>query len=147
MKKKKHSRRALLHEVAIMKNLAHENVVQMVTVMESKQELFIVLEYVGGGELFDKVSRALRPIDPIPSTLESDTQTLYDTGAACHALDAKLENLKHELWSIGSVLCTPPTAHQPRAKPQTPNPKPKTPNPKSPSLNRCQSGSATRGRG
>jgi serine/threonine protein kinase len=103
MKKKKHSRRALLHEVAVMKNLAHENVVQMVTVMESKQELFIVLEYVGGGELFDKVSRALRPIDPIPSTLESNTQTLYDTGAACHALDAKLENLKHGVAGLSAL--------------------------------------------
>ncbi|PKA57966.1 CBL-interacting protein kinase 32 [Apostasia shenzhenica] len=42
-------------EIAIMKLIKHPNVVRLHEVMGSKSKIFIVLEYVTGGELFDKI--------------------------------------------------------------------------------------------
>ncbi|KAJ6895339.1 hypothetical protein NC651_021749 [Populus alba x Populus x berolinensis] len=42
-------------EVATMKRIKHPNVVRLYEVMGSKTKIFIVLEYVTGGELFDKI--------------------------------------------------------------------------------------------
>ncbi|KAL9266737.1 CBL-interacting protein kinase 32-like protein [Drosera capensis] len=43
-------------EVATMKRIKHPNVVRLLEVMGSKTKIFIVLEYVTGGELFDKIA-------------------------------------------------------------------------------------------
>lgn len=40
-------------EITIMKLIEHQNVLQLYDVYESRKNLFLVLEYVGGGELFD----------------------------------------------------------------------------------------------
>lgn len=40
-------------EITIMKLIEHHNVLQLYDVYESKKNLFLVLEYVGGGELFE----------------------------------------------------------------------------------------------
>lgn len=40
-------------EITIMKLIEHHNVLQLYDVYESRKNLFLVLEYVGGGELFD----------------------------------------------------------------------------------------------
>ncbi|KAB5540712.1 hypothetical protein DKX38_013686 [Salix brachista] len=42
-------------EVATMKRIKHPNVVRLYEVMGSKTKIFIVLEFVTGGELFDKI--------------------------------------------------------------------------------------------
>ncbi|XP_019056525.1 PREDICTED: CBL-interacting serine/threonine-protein kinase 3 isoform X2 [Tarenaya hassleriana] len=42
-------------EIATMKLIKHPNVVQLYEVMASRGKIFIVLEYVTGGELFDKI--------------------------------------------------------------------------------------------
>ncbi|KAL3620308.1 CBL-interacting serine/threonine-protein kinase 3 [Castilleja foliolosa] len=42
-------------EIATMKLIKHPNVVQLREVMASKTKIFIVLEFVTGGELFDKI--------------------------------------------------------------------------------------------
>ncbi|KAL0390755.1 UNVERIFIED_CONTAM: CBL-interacting serine/threonine-protein kinase [Sesamum calycinum] len=42
-------------EIATLKLIKHPNVVQLYEVMASKTKIFIVLEYVTGGELFDKI--------------------------------------------------------------------------------------------
>ncbi|KAJ9146641.1 hypothetical protein P3X46_028879 [Hevea brasiliensis] len=42
-------------EIATMKLIKHPNVVQLFEVMASKTKIFIVLEFVTGGELFDKI--------------------------------------------------------------------------------------------
>ncbi|KAL9842145.1 putative CBL-interacting serine/threonine-protein kinase 3 CAMK-CAMKL-CHK1 family [Arabidopsis thaliana] len=42
-------------EIATMKLIKHPNVVQLYEVMASKTKIFIILEYVTGGELFDKI--------------------------------------------------------------------------------------------
>jgi len=40
-------------EITIMKLIEHHNVLKLYDVYESKKNLFLVLEYVGGGELFE----------------------------------------------------------------------------------------------
>ncbi|XXG50707.1 hypothetical protein AAC387_Pa02g4656 [Persea americana] len=42
-------------EIATMKLIKHPNVVQLYEVMGSKTKIFIVLEFITGGELFDKI--------------------------------------------------------------------------------------------
>ena len=43
-------------EVVIMKLIEHENIINLYDVWENRGELYLVLEYVEGGELFDYVS-------------------------------------------------------------------------------------------
>ncbi len=42
-----------MREVRIMKSLNHDNVVRLYEVIDTATELYLVLEYVEGGELFD----------------------------------------------------------------------------------------------
>ncbi|KAL3585439.1 hypothetical protein D5086_012306 [Populus alba] len=43
-------------EISTMKLIRHPNVVRMYEVMASKTKIYIVLEFVTGGELFDKIA-------------------------------------------------------------------------------------------
>jgi serine/threonine protein kinase len=42
-------------EICIMKLVNHENIVKLKEVVETEKEIFIVMELVTGGELFDKI--------------------------------------------------------------------------------------------
>lgn len=42
-------------EISIMKKIDHPNIVKLYEVLASKNKIFIVLELVTGGELFDKI--------------------------------------------------------------------------------------------
>lgn len=42
-------------EIRILKHLRHPNVVDLKQVMASKTKIYMVMELVAGGELFDKV--------------------------------------------------------------------------------------------
>ncbi len=42
-------------EIGIWKKLSHRYIVRLREVLASEQQIFIVLEYAGGGELFDRV--------------------------------------------------------------------------------------------
>ncbi|EMS48892.1 CBL-interacting protein kinase 10 [Triticum urartu] len=44
-------------EISVMKLVKHPNIVQLYEVMATKTKIFFVLEYVKGGELFNKVQR------------------------------------------------------------------------------------------
>ncbi|XP_047964751.1 CBL-interacting serine/threonine-protein kinase 9 [Salvia hispanica] len=44
-------------EISTMKLIKHPNVVNLVEVMASKTKIYIVLEYVDGGELFDEIAK------------------------------------------------------------------------------------------
>ncbi len=53
---KKEELQLLSREINIMKKLQHKNIVQLFDIYETATDLFLVLEYVSGGELFDQVS-------------------------------------------------------------------------------------------
>ena len=44
-------------EVSIMKMIRHPNVVRLHEVLASQTKIYIFLEFVSGGELFDKIVR------------------------------------------------------------------------------------------
>lgn len=44
-------------EISVMKLIRHPNVVELFEVMASKTKIYFVMEYVKGGELFDKVAK------------------------------------------------------------------------------------------
>eukprot|EP00744_Colponema_vietnamica_P001282 GILI01002140.1.p1 GENE.GILI01002140.1~~GILI01002140.1.p1 ORF type:complete len:451 (+),score=142.94 GILI01002140.1:109-1461(+) len=55
----------LKREIAVMKMLKHENVVQLKEVMQTANHIYLVLELVTGGELFDKIVQAKRFEEPV----------------------------------------------------------------------------------
>jgi 5'-AMP-activated protein kinase catalytic alpha subunit len=42
-------------EIKILKQLHHPNVVQIYEIIETEQDLYLVMEFVQGGELFDEI--------------------------------------------------------------------------------------------
>ena len=42
-------------EIKILKQLHHPNVVQIYEIIETEQDLYLVMEFVQGGELFDLI--------------------------------------------------------------------------------------------
>jgi calcium-dependent protein kinase len=47
---------ALRGEIAVMRKLKHQNIIQLYDVYEDKENLYLVLEFCAGGELFDRIS-------------------------------------------------------------------------------------------
>src|SRR5690349_13914513 len=45
----------LKKEISIMKLLDHANVVKLKEVMKTDEKIYLVMEYIKGGELFDKI--------------------------------------------------------------------------------------------
>eukprot|EP00760_Papus_ankaliazontas_P011318 PhM_4_TR14714/c1_g1_i1/m.7538 len=55
---KEHMEEQLKREIAVMKLLKHENIVQLREVLQTGNHIYLVLELVTGGELFDKIVAA-----------------------------------------------------------------------------------------
>lgn len=90
-------------EIATLKLLKHPNVVRLHEVLASKSKIYMVLEYVTGGELFDKISSTGRLQEAKGRKL---FQQLIDGVSYCHNKgvfhrDLKLENIL--LDSRGSI--------------------------------------------
>jgi serine/threonine protein kinase len=60
MIRKENMEAQLKREIAIMKILKHKNIVQMREVLQSSKHIYIVLELITGGELFDRIVQAKR---------------------------------------------------------------------------------------
>ncbi|CDP08626.1 unnamed protein product [Coffea canephora] len=90
-------------EISTMKLIKHPNVVSLIEVMASKTKIYIVLEYVDGGELFDKIAKYGR--------LKEDEarryfQQLINAVDYCHSRGVYHRDLKPEnllLDSCGSL--------------------------------------------
>jgi serine/threonine protein kinase len=85
----------LKREIAIMKTLQHDNVVQLHEVMQTGNNIYLVLEVVSGGELFDKI-KSSRKLDE--ATARRYFQNLITGVHYCHSQgiahrDIKVENL------------------------------------------------------
>lgn len=82
-------------EISTMKLIKHPNVVRLHEVMGSKSKIFIVMEYVTGGELFDKIINHGRMREEVARKY---FQQLINAVDYCHSRgvyhrDLKLENL------------------------------------------------------
>lgn len=82
-------------EIATLKLLKHPNVVRLHEVLASKSKIYMVLEYVTGGELFDKIASKGRLQEAEGRKL---FQRLIDGVSYCHNKgvfhrDLKLENI------------------------------------------------------
>ncbi|CAI0397524.1 unnamed protein product [Linum tenue] len=81
-------------EISTMKQIRHPNVIRMHEVMVSKERIYIVMEFVAGGELFDKVARGRLK----EAAARRYFQQLINAVDYCHTRgvyhrDLKLENL------------------------------------------------------
>ncbi|KAG6663738.1 hypothetical protein CIPAW_02G044300 [Carya illinoinensis] len=95
----------LKREISIMKLIKHPNVVKLFEVMASKSKIYIVLEFVGGGELFDQIAKHRR--------LKEDEarryfQQLINAVDYCHSRgvyhrDLKPENLLLDSYGVLKV--------------------------------------------
>jgi len=52
---------ALMDEVRVLKSVSHENIIKIHDVFETSKSLYLVLELVTGGELFDRVLKGALP--------------------------------------------------------------------------------------
>ncbi|GAB2275033.1 CBL-interacting serine/threonine-protein kinase 3 [Dionaea muscipula] len=80
-------------EVATMKRIKHPNVVRLHEVMGSKTKIFIVLEFVTGGELFDKIARNRRMRE---DEARKYFQQLINAVDYCHSRGVYHRDLKPE---------------------------------------------------
>lgn len=70
MIKKERMENQLKREIAIMKILKHKNVVQLQEVLQSSKHIYIVLELVTGGELFDRIGMGNTQLLPCSTSKE-----------------------------------------------------------------------------
>lgn len=80
-------------EIAIMKALNHENVVKLRDVLASRSRLYIVMELVRGGELFDRIGMG-RGLDE--ATARAYFTQLVDGMVYCHARGVYHRDIKPE---------------------------------------------------
>lgn len=86
-------------EISIMKIVRHPNIVRLQEVLASQTKIYIVLEFVTGGELFDKIVHQGR-------LSENETrhyfQQLVDAVAHCHSKGVYHRDLKPENLLLNS---------------------------------------------
>lgn len=47
-------------EIQILKRVRHPNIIQLYEIIETNRQLFLIMEYAGGGELFDYIVKKKR---------------------------------------------------------------------------------------
>ncbi|KAL4368479.1 hypothetical protein GQ457_05G001100 [Hibiscus cannabinus] len=80
-------------EISTMKLIKHPNVIKIYEVMASKTKIYIVIEYVGGGELFDKIATRGRLKE---DEARSYFQQLINAVDFCHGTGVFHRDLKPE---------------------------------------------------
>lgn len=79
-------------EISVMKLIRHPNVVQLYEVMATKTKIYFVIEYVKGGELFDKLSKGRLKEDAARKYF----QQLISAVDYCHSRGVYHRDLKPE---------------------------------------------------
>ncbi|GAB2291106.1 CBL-interacting serine/threonine-protein kinase 9 [Dionaea muscipula] len=92
-------------EIATMKVIKHPNVIQLHEVMASKTKIYIVLDFIDGGELFDKIAKHGRLKEDEARTY---FQQLINAVDYCHSRgvyhrDLKPENLLLDSYDVLKV--------------------------------------------
>ncbi|CAN4105609.1 unnamed protein product [Withania somnifera] len=79
-------------EISILKRVRHPNIVELYEVMATKAKIFFVMEYVKGGELFNKVAKGRLKEE----VARKYFQQLISAAAFCHARGVYHRDLKPE---------------------------------------------------
>ncbi|XP_073061374.1 CBL-interacting serine/threonine-protein kinase 12-like [Primulina eburnea] len=79
-------------EISILRRVRHPNIVQLFEVMATKTKIFFVMEYVKGGELFNKVAKGRLKEE----VARKYFQQLISAVAFCHARGVYHRDLKPE---------------------------------------------------
>lgn len=79
-------------EIAILRRVRHPNIVQLFEVMATKSKIYFVMEYVRGGELFNKVAKGRLKED----VARKYFQQLISAVGFCHARGVFHRDLKPE---------------------------------------------------
>ncbi|KAI3456139.1 hypothetical protein Pfo_012802 [Paulownia fortunei] len=79
-------------EISILRRVRHPNIVQLFEVMATKSKIFFVMEYVKGGELFNKVAKGRLKEEVARKYI----QQLISAVAFCHARGVYHRDLKPE---------------------------------------------------
>ncbi|XWS27014.1 hypothetical protein CRYUN_Cryun26dG0079600 [Craigia yunnanensis] len=80
-------------EISIMKIVRHPNIVRLHEVLASRTKIYIILEFVSGGELFDKI---VHPGRLPENECRRYFQQLIDAVAYCHSKGVYQRDLKPE---------------------------------------------------
>ncbi|CAE7217325.1 unnamed protein product, partial [Rhizoctonia solani] len=80
-------------EIVLMKLIEHPNVLGLLDVWEAKGLLFVIMEYINGGELYDYIVEKGRL--PVPEALHYFQQIMYAV-AYCHQFRIAHRDLKPE---------------------------------------------------
>ena len=100
---REHMEEQLKREIAVMKLLDHENVVKLFEVLQTQRHIYLVLELVTGGELFDRIVAAKRFDE---KTARNFFQQLILGLYYCHTQQVAHRDLKPEnLLLDGRVCC------------------------------------------
>src|ERR1700730_384389 len=84
---------AIEREIVIMKLIEHPNIMRLYDVWETSTELYLILEYVQGGELFDYLCQKGKL--PIPEALNY-FQQIISAIDYCHRFNIAHRDLKPE---------------------------------------------------
>ncbi|KAM3923589.1 myosin light chain kinase 2, skeletal/cardiac muscle isoform 1-T1 [Leptodactylus fuscus] len=98
-------REMALNEINVMNQLHHPNIIQMFDALETPTELFLFLEYVGGGELFMRIiddSYQLMEVDAMVFVRQICEGIFYMHQMYVLHLDLKPEN----------IVCVSPISHK-----------------------------------
>ncbi|XP_072270384.1 myosin light chain kinase 2, skeletal/cardiac muscle [Pyxicephalus adspersus] len=93
-----------LNEINVMNQLDHRNLIQMFDAIETPNEIFLLLEYVGGGELFERIiddSYQLMEVDAMVFVRQICEGIFYMHQMYVLHLDLKPEN----------IVCVSPISH------------------------------------
>jgi serine/threonine protein kinase len=86
-------------EISIMKIVRHPNIVRLYEVLASPSKIYIVLEFVTGGELFDRIVHKGRLEE---SESRKYFQQLVDAVAHCHC-----KGVYHRDLKVKTCFCLP----------------------------------------
>eukprot|EP00756_Hemistasia_phaeocysticola_P013760 Hpha_TRINITY_DN15298_c0_g2::TRINITY_DN15298_c0_g2_i1::g.68252::m.68252 len=90
---KEHMEEQLKREIAVMKLLKHRNIVQLREVLQTHKHIYLVLELITGGELFDRIVASKRFDE---KTARRYFQQMVCGLAFCHAQGIAHRDLKPE---------------------------------------------------
>ncbi|XP_058985874.1 serine/threonine-protein kinase GL21140 isoform X2 [Musca domestica] len=93
-------------EVRVMKKLSHPHIISLIMDVDQQANMYLVLEYVGGGDLFDAITRVTRFSEDQSRVM---IKHLASAMAYLHSMsivhrDIKPENLLVELDDSGNVI-------------------------------------------